>query len=100
MLGGTTMRTSWCLVADLLLAFVARYQNHTLILPRPAKTRNSGRAEQWIARCGWVPRRGARGCPYEGHVPHTGRARTQEVAEVSKSVGSLVMRETHQPLKS
>ena len=38
-------------------------------------------------------------CPYEGHVPHTGRARTQEVAALSKLVGAVVMRETHQPLK-
>jgi len=27
--------------------------------PRPTRARNSGRAEQWIARGGWVPRRGA-----------------------------------------
>ena len=45
-----------------------------------------------------MPRR--EGCPYEGHVPHTGRARTQEVAPVSKSLGSLAMLETHHPLKS
>jgi hypothetical protein len=43
---------------------------------------------------------GAGGCPYEGQVPHTGRARTQEFAPVSKVVGFLVMRVTHQPLKS
>jgi hypothetical protein len=34
-----------------------------------------------------------------GHVPHTGRAKTQEVVAVSKPVGLLVMRDTHQPLK-
>ena len=39
------------------------------------------------------------GCPYEGHVPHTGRGRTHEVAPSSKSSGLLVMRDTHQPLK-
>ncbi len=33
--------------------------SHALILPRPTQARNSGRAEQWIAGCGWVPRRGA-----------------------------------------
>ena len=37
---------------------------------------------------------------YEGHVPHTGRARTQEVVEASKFVGAVVIRDTHQPLKS
>ena len=26
---------------------------HAPILPRPTQARNSGRAEQWIARCGW-----------------------------------------------
>ena len=34
---------------------------HALILPRPTQARNSGRAEQGIARCGWVPRRGVWG---------------------------------------
>ena len=29
-----------------------------LILPSPTQTRNSGRVKQWIAGCGWVPRRG------------------------------------------
>ena len=72
---------------------------HAFILPCPTQTRNSGRAKQWIAGCAWVPRRGA-SCPYEGHVPHTGRGRFQEVASVSKPVGLLVMRDTHQPLKS
>ena len=38
-------------------------------------------------------------CPYEGHVPHTGRARTQEVAKASKLLSTLMMFETHQPLK-
>ena len=61
-LGSTTMRTSGCLVADLLLAFVALDYSHTLILLRPTQTRNSGRAKHcWIAGCGWVPRRGAKG---------------------------------------
>ena len=27
---------------------------HALILPCPTQTPNSGRAEQWIAGCGWV----------------------------------------------
>ena len=49
----------------------------------------------WIAGCGWVPRR----VTYEGHVPHTGRARTQEVAKASKLLSTLMMFETHQPLK-
>jgi hypothetical protein len=38
-------------------------------------------------------------CCYEGHVPHTGRARTQELAPVSKRLGALEELETHQPLK-
>ena len=32
--------------------------SHSFCCPRPTQARNSGRAEQWIARCGWVPRRG------------------------------------------
>ena len=37
---------------------------HAVILPHPTQTRNSGRVKQcWIARCGWMPRRGARGRP-------------------------------------
>ena len=38
-------------------------------------------------------------CPPKGHVPHNGRARIQEVAPVAKPLGSLVMLDTHQPLK-
>ena len=47
-----------------------RYQNeheqqgflHAFILLRPTQTRNSGRAEQWIAGRGWDATEGTRGC--------------------------------------
>ena len=54
---------SWRLIRS------SRSVSACLILLLPTQTRNSGRAEHgWIARCGWVPRRGL-GASCRGDAP-------------------------------
>jgi hypothetical protein len=61
--------------------------------PHPRSRSTAAKARSLNLTVPWCP------C-YEGHVPHTGRARTQETAPSSKKLGALVMLETHQLLKS
>ncbi len=75
--------------------FIQSSDASTELIGRPERAKQG-----LVAKRGWMLRRGLGGFLYEGHVPHTGRARIQEVASLSKAMGMLEWLETHQPLKS